>query len=720
GVQGTMTLDQALQRLLAGTEFDYRVIGGAVVRISRRAPVPPRPVLHAPPPPPRPEPESRPRDIIVTGSKQDTPLADYPGSVQVDEFSLADGFRLGSEGSGMLLRTAADLTSTDLGPGRNKIFIRGISDSSFNGLTQATISQYLGESRLIYSAPDPDLALYDIERVEILEGPQGTLYGAGSLGGVIRLVPRPPELGQASLAATAGLALTGGEVGGDAAAVANLPLSQSSAARVVGYRSDQPGYIDDPQRGLSDINRTTITGIRATLAAEPAADVHVQAGVVAQDLASRDGQYTNNGTSALIRRTALSQPFDNDFRLAFVTLRARVGSAQLVSNTSYADHSIDTAFDATRPSDLEPRLFTENQAIHLLTHETRIAGSSGRLTNWVGGIALAHNVNHVERSIGDPAAPAPLSAVRSDILDAAVFGEGTVALTGRVSLTAGGRLAYFGQSEELEAKTPISFEPRRSEWRVLPSAAISWQPSAGLIVYARYHQGVRPGAQQIAGDGRRQSVLRYEPDELATKEVGVRLGEANGTRLHGAASFAWSRWNDIQADLITPDGFPYIANIGAGMVRYASVQLGWRPVDGLDLDLSGFLATSQLDRPAAGFASAGEGDLPEMADSGWRAAARYSADLGAANLTLSGSVAYVGNSYLGIGPMFDRPQGDYLNTALGARVERGRWGLSIDLDNLLNSRANTFSYGNPFAFAAEDQRTPLRPRTIRIGIDASF
>ena len=95
-------------------------------------------------------------------------------------------------------RLIARLPGVDLDPsraGRNKLFIRGIADSSFNGPTQATVGQYLGETRLNYNAPDPDLRLHDIERIEILQGPQGTLYGAGSLGGVIRVMPNVPRPG---------------------------------------------------------------------------------------------------------------------------------------------------------------------------------------------------------------------------------------------------------------------------------------------------------------------------------------------------------------------------------------------------------------------------------------------------------------------------------------------------------------------------------------------
>src|SRR5690606_19776390 len=97
--------------------------------------------------------------------------------------------------------------------------------SSFTGPTQATVGQYFGDMRLSYNAPDPDLRLSDLERVEVLEGPQGTLYGAGSLGGIIRLVPRVPELGVTSASAMVGGSLVQHGAGGaDASATMNLPL----------------------------------------------------------------------------------------------------------------------------------------------------------------------------------------------------------------------------------------------------------------------------------------------------------------------------------------------------------------------------------------------------------------------------------------------------------------------------------------------------------------
>ncbi|OYU73269.1 MAG: TonB-dependent receptor, partial [Alphaproteobacteria bacterium PA3] len=165
-------------------------------------------------------PEAEGAPITVTASKRDLTFAEVPGQV-----TLLDGRVLergGVGGTERITQRAATVSSTYLGSGRNKLFIRGIADSSFTGPTQATVGQYFGDLRLSYNAPDPDLRLSDMERGEILEGPQGTLYGAGSLGGIIRRVPRAPEPGETSLVVSGGAStITNGEPGGDAHATMN-------------------------------------------------------------------------------------------------------------------------------------------------------------------------------------------------------------------------------------------------------------------------------------------------------------------------------------------------------------------------------------------------------------------------------------------------------------------------------------------------------------------
>lgn len=662
-----------------------------------------------------------PEEIIVTASKQNVAPADYPGAFSVTSFDEAQSLHLGSRGSEALLRELPNLASTNLGSGRNKIFVRGIADSSFNGQLQSTVSQYFGESRLTYSAPDPDLALYDVKKVEVVEGPQGALYGAGSLGGVIRIMPRLPVLGELAASGTAAIGLTGNRLGADGAIVANIPIGERAAARLVGYRIIRPGYIDDVRRGLSDVNRTSVLGVRANFRMEFNDGLSIDAGIVSQDTGSEDGQYTDGSEpSALTRRSSVAQPFDNDYRLMFGTLRAELGFAKLVSNTSYTIHPIDTVFDATPAEGQAPMVFEEAMRVKLLTHETRISGSTDWISNWISGFSLAHNINRIDRFLGPVDALATISNVQSETLDAALFGEATLPLWRNVSLTGGGRLSFFTRFDEFNTQSGSPpADPSRPEIRFLPTAALSWKPWSGTIGYLRYQEGFRPGAQQLTG-GDQAAVTRFQPDTVRTSEIGMRFGTDAGSRLSGGLSYAYSRWKRVQADLVTSAGFPYVANLGSAQVHYISANLAWQPIPELSFELSGFHAASHLDRPAPEFQGEVEGNLPNVADGGWRLTGRFEPWIADTKITVDGSIGYIGTSYLGVSAPFDIAQGDYLETAVGARAEFGRWGLSLDIENLLDSRANRFSFGNPFSVADGNQRTPLRPRTIRIGLDAGF
>jgi outer membrane receptor protein involved in Fe transport len=728
GLRGRHTLREALRRLLQGTGFDFRVSRGDVVRVLRQ---PARRARQAVPDRRKPatSPFSRPpvdllspEEIIVTASKQRVALADYPGAFHAASYDEAQSLHFGSRGSEVLLRDLPNLGSTNLGSGRNKIFVRGIADSSFNGQLQSTVSQYFGESRLTYSAPDPDLALYDIEKVEVVEGPQGTLYGAGSLGGVIHIVPRLPAPGTLEVSGTAAIVVTGDKLGSDGAIVANVPIGTRAAVRLVGYRISRAGYIDDVRRDLSDVNRTSVSGLRATFRMEFNAGLSIDAGIVSQDTASSDGQYTDApGSSALTRRSFFAQPFDNDYRLGFATLGADLGFARLLSNTSYTYHAINTVFDATSPTAQIPSLFDEDMEVRLLTHETRISGSTRWISNWVSGFSFAHNVNRIDRFLGPADALAPISNVRSETLDAALFGEATVPLWRNVSITGGGRLSLFARFDDFNTELGEALvEQFRPLTRFLPTAALSWKPWKGTIAYLRYQEGYRLGALQLTGSGDQAEVTSFQPDAVRASEIGMRFGTDSGSRLSGGLAYAYSRWSRVQADLVTSTGFPYVANLGSAQVHYVSANLGWQPNPELSFRISAFNTTSRLDRPTAEFQADVEGNLPNVAESGWRFTTRFEPWIADTKITLDGSVGYIGTSYLGVRAPFDLSQGDYIDTAVGARVEFGRWGLSLDIENLMDSRANRFSYGNPFSVAEGNQRTPLRPRTLRIGINASF
>jgi outer membrane receptor protein involved in Fe transport len=710
GIEGRMPVATALRRLLAGTPADFVAADAQTFRIVRRAPAP-NPPSKAPVARPLPTPA----DIVVTGSKRAALLADYIGSVALVDPATLRPDRL-IHGSDALVEEVPVLSSTHLGPGRNKLFVRGIADSSFNGPTQATVGQYLGEVRLNYSAPDPDLALVDIASVEILEGPQGTLYGAGSLGGIMRLVPTPPNLSHASAEIAGGGALTAhGAPSGDASAIVNLPLDRDRLAlRVVAYGGIDGGYIDNPSRGLKNINRTTIEGLRATLRYRPAPDWTIDLGGVVQGINSRDGQYDERGLAPLQRDSVIAQPFDNDYSLGSLTVHHAIGSAELVSATSIVRHDVNSVYDAS-PSPETPLRYQEKEHITLLTNETRLSRDYADGSSWVVGSELLRSADTLTRTLGPSGTADRIAGTRNVAEEASLFGEGTLRFAPRWFVTAGGRVDYTRLVDTTLDHPTGDDGPHRHAVSFLPSVGLLWKTSPQLSVYGRYEEADRPGGLSVQG----AVTQRFEGDSVSSWEAGVRWHTPHD-RLRLSVAFSYTRWEDIQADLIDASGLPYTTNIGSGRILGAEVQAEWRPLVGLVLRASTFIDDSDLSRPEPGFAGENDPSLPNIADSLGQIAVSYDFDVAGRKISLSGSAHYVGRSRLGVGPILDLHQGRYVETGLGASLPVGRFTLSLDATNLFNSRGNIFSLGNPFGVLAARQMTPQRPRTVRIGAAIRF
>ncbi len=722
-VHGRMPLREALRRLLSGTGYDYAFVGPRTVRITRAVPARP-----APPPRLRPAqpalPEQPQPEIIVTASKQGVALDRFGGTIHVIDLSAEQVGRFGARGSEAVLDRLPMLASTSLGPGRNKIYIRGIADSSFNGPSQSIVGQTLGDVRLTFNAPDPDLQLYDMEQVELLEGPQGTLYGTGALGGILRLVPNPPDLMDASASLSAGLLATRhGDPGGDLSGMANLPIVPGRLTiRGVAYGSIDGGYIDDAGRGLRDVNRIKTYGGRAVLLLDAGDGWRFELGGVAQYIAGRDGQYAMRGLPPLTRNTSLAQPFDNDYQLGQFTLRKRWSGVELVSATGVVRHALETRFDATGfEGTAGPQLYTEDVDITLLSNETRVSQPNAQGEGWVIGWSLIQDISRIRRRLGPPGATLPIAGVRNEVTEAALFGQYSLGFTDRLVGTLGGRLTY-SRSIGLPLNTPDgSEEPSRSDIRLSPTAAITWRPGGGVLLYGRFQQGFRAGGLAVSASGAATSVQRFESDSLTSYEAGLRIGQPGRDRFSLDAALSYAHWADIQADLIDARGLPYTTNLGDGRILGFEVEATWRATASLNLDVSAFLNNSALSSPDPAFAAADERDLPNIAGAGGRAAAHFATALSPAlTLQLDAAARYVGRSRLGIGPPVDIGQGGFVDGQLGARLDFGRFGLSLDIDNVTDTRGNRFSFGNPFTVANRMQTTPLRPRTLRLGMDMAF
>jgi outer membrane receptor protein involved in Fe transport len=723
-VRGEYSVKQAIARILRGTSGEVIFYDSRTARIvQRREPSRPRTAIRAADNSGAAEETIGTQDIIVSATKQSIELQHYPGSatvIDLDEDWLA---RNASGGTTALHNLLPILGSTNLGPSRNKLFLRGIADSSFNGPTQATVGQFLSDVRLTYNAPDPSLNLYDMKRVEVLSGPQGTLYGAGSLGGIIRLVPNAPDTGTADATAAGGIsAIRKGGVGSDGAVMVNMPLVRDrSALRVIAFGEREAGYIDAPLRRLRDINSTAIYGVRIALRAQTATGWTIDAGAVIQNTLTNDGQYTLRGDPPLTRNNAIAQPFRNDYRLGYVSARRAMGDGELVSTTALVRHELETIFDATGHdgSGIAAR-FDERNGILLLSHETRLSGG-GNASAWVLGVMGIYAVNGLSRSLGPPTVATVLTGVVNEQTETALFGQISRPISGHVTGTLGMRLTYARSAGHLTGGTVDSRdEVRRRQLRRSATIAIEWHPSNPMSLYYRYQQGYRAGGLVIAPEGTTIEGQRFVADDLDLNELGFRLED----RRHGLSARAalfHARWANIQADLVDQAGLPYTANIGKGRIIGLEGEVSWQPVSSVTLSAAVFTNLSRLYAPAPQFTRPEPQPLPNVAADGARIAANWRTKLASgATLASEVSLRYVGESRLGVGSLLDFRQGNYLVADIGARLDLGKIGFSLNISNLTDIRGNSFAFGNPFTLSQGNQITPLRPRSLRIGFDARF
>jgi iron complex outermembrane receptor protein len=749
-LKGQFTTASALSRLLADSGAEAVPISADSWRI--------RPVARRKParvaPAPAPAIVENPEDptIVVTASKRDLPLRDFPGAASV--LSGKDLMLGGPPDTNTVLSRLAAVSSTHLGAGRNKLFIRGIADSSFTGPTQATVGQYFGDIRLTYNAPDPDLRLYDVGSVEVLEGPQGTLYGAGSLGGIIRVVPNNPVLGRTSGSIDAGATMVQhGAAGGDLSAMVNLPVvDETVGLRVVGYGISDGGYIDNPLRGDRNINRTNTYGGRATLRIAPGDGWTIDLSGITQQTNGLDSQYTDRNTDRLTRSSPITENFDAAYHLGELVISKDWSDLHFRSTTGIVRQTLNERFDATPPGGT-PQVFVQHNRTHLFSSEARLWQPLTDSFGWVIGGSVLRNVTTLNRALGPDADPTPVTGVQNRVTELTVYGEASIRLASWLSLAGGGRMSHSELSGAADGATPIftvvealaraNVTASRNATRVLPSIALVATPAPGLTLYARYQEGFRPGGLAIDTG----FVRRFRNDKVATEEAGFRYGEAGRDTFDFSASVSHTLWRHIQADFLDTSGLPSTDNIGDGRIWSITASAGWQPAPGLRFSASAAYNDGRVTKPSASYQALAARYVALIPDAGTfypgttvTAAAilgsvnripnvaRFTGRIGfdwqhplsdALQLQINGWARYVGKSRLGVGPVLGESQGNYTDSALTARIGTPTMGVSLGITNLTDSVGNRFALGTPFTIG-RDQITPLRPRTVRLGFDAAF
>ena len=728
-IRGRMEPAEALSRLARSSGLRVSKVGSnsylLLAAASAAPPARPRPVparLIVRPPV---EDELATEQIVVTASKRDTLVQRFPG--QWNRIDGEDFAPLGVPGTEAIEARSVGFSSTHLGAGRNKLFIRGIADSSFSGPTQSPVGQYFGDLRTGYSGPDPDLKLVDIASVEVLEGPQGTLYGSGALGGIVLLKPNMPALGEFAGSVASGLSVTWhGDPGYDASGMLNLPIGSRAALRAVGYRAVEGGYIDNLATGENDINDIETTGGRATLTAELAPGWFVDFAGIAQRIDGDDSQYADEDGPGLSRDSQVDQPFSSDFSLAGLVVRKDTGSIRFRSTTGASWQDVDENFDASTPDRIR-QLLQHSQA-RAVSNETRLWRPMADGYSWLVGFSTVIHKYRVSREVVEDDAETDLSGAENRVRETTLYGEFGLALAPRIEASVGARYTRSALTGEGQHLSPLAFaelqaeDTKRTEHRFLPSASLLARPIDGLTLYARYQQGFRPGGLSIASD----TVRLYRNDRLGTAELGFRYGQPGRGRFDLQGSATLSHWKDIQADFLDPSGLPVTDNIGDGRVWTATVNGGARLAPGLRLEAGLAWNDGKITHPTDAFRALVAGDdnssmdIPNIARVVARGALDWKTSIGSDwSIQANAYARYVGRSRLGVGQHLGEKQGQYIDTGLVLRLADDRKALSLTVTNLTDEVGNRFAFGAPIATGA-DQVTPLKPRTARLGFELSF
>jgi iron complex outermembrane recepter protein len=439
-------------------------------------------------------------DVTVTAMKRDETLSKTPLSVAAPtEESLREH---GVETIEEVAANVAGFSVQNLGPGQNQVSMRGVSSGQIardQPGVKESVGTYLDESVISLSLFTPDLDLFDMNRVEVLRGPQGTLFGSGSEGGTVRYISNQPELSISRyFGEVSGNSISGGGQGGTAKAGFNAPLGSKSALRVAAYYDRFAGYMDAVQPDLSvknNVNSGERTGFRASLLLAPDENLTIVPRVAYQNVAM-DGwnridiynilanPFTTTRPKVTLGDrqlfTQIDEPYTDRFLLGDLNVKYNFGNVTLTSITSYTRRDILVVRDAGALTSsitggsfgLPASVYTLNAplddktAARSWTEELRLSGGTERF-KWVGGGFYADSRRAYDQNllVGGYEALEPTGDFRNTrtvapkdtlffsnlnykLRQYAFFGEGTFAATSRFSLTAGLRYYHFSEDKE--------------------------------------------------------------------------------------------------------------------------------------------------------------------------------------------------------------------------------------------------------------------------------
>jgi iron complex outermembrane receptor protein len=436
-------------------------------------------------------------EVTVTAQKRESTVQDTPFSIAAP--SEEDLRSQGVDDIEGVSRSIAGFSVQNLGPGQSQVAVRGVSSGQIvrdQPGVKEQVGAYLDESVISLSLFTPDVDLFDVSRVEVLRGPQGTLFGSGSESGTVRYITNQPELGQKKVFGEfGGNSIDGGSQGGNIKLGFNTPLGTKAALRVAGYYTRTAGYIDAVQPDLSvkeDVNSGDRTGVRAAVKITPNEHLTITPRFIYQRVTTdgwnrADGfnilgnPYTTTRPAVTLgdreQFTQIEEPFTDDLYLGDLNIAYDFGSVALTSISSYTTRDVLVVRDATALTasitggsiGLPANIYSLDAPLDdatkakVFTQELRFSGGSDQF-KWVAGGFYSHTkrdygqnllVSGFEALSGIPtkglAAPKDVlfySDLHYKLDQFALFGEGTLKVNDELSLTGGLRYYHFSEDKE--------------------------------------------------------------------------------------------------------------------------------------------------------------------------------------------------------------------------------------------------------------------------------
>ena len=488
-------------------------------------------------------------EIIVTATKRAQSIQEVPFSVNAQTSAQIE--KMGANSIEDISRAVAGLTVQNLGPGQSQVSVRGVSAGQIvrdQPGVKEQVGIYLDESVTSLSLFTPDFDLFDLNRVETLRGPQGTLFGSGSVGGTVRYITNQPKIGKTEGQVAGDVnVLKGGDVGYSLKGAVNVPLGEKAALRVVGYGEHFAGFINaiGPAAG-KHVNDGERFGGRAALLLEPVEGLTITPRVVYQDIKvngfNREDVYNLyrsplTGAAPIDERTQylkLREQFHDKTTLADLTINAPVADGvEATSVTSYIHRNILVSRDASALTgsvsvslglpagaiDL-PSNLRDTTKLDTWTQELRLASSGAGPLQWVvGGFYSDIKRTYAQRlptpgydafidaALGDGVSDAVANGFPADspynadipykIKQFALFGEGSYK-AGAFKLTAGGRYYDFKETRDfisggVFANGDRNIGDKTKSTGFNPRFIVSYEPSRDLSFNVQASKGFRLG-----------------------------------------------------------------------------------------------------------------------------------------------------------------------------------------------------------------------------------